>query len=335
MGADYHFNNGDHIPHVHSHGVTSSWGGGGGKPFPPSPQPRPPQYQFRPHHSAYQPLPPPPPHHHHIPPHPPQGIRNTGNYSGGYYEQHGNIPQQQQHQQQHDNYRNWAAPPTGYHHAHKNTQSVGNEPLSLRQVLGEKLEQEIFPGEGAPSVDFSLKDDTCSPSKRWSVSSFPPQISTGHGGFVNGGSSSSSSTWGPGGGHHPSHINNNAVVNSRHSVTVSPFQQGDTAISDLAASWPIWSSPIPSSRQPQSPFSPSSSSTLPPSGGTNGGLEGGVEDGWGRGGTGNSPNDLVELMKSLDIAEHIPALKVNLFLLLTTPLTTPFLDSQVKFGTVV
>lgn len=164
--------------------------------------------------------------------------------------------------------------------------------MSLRQVLGEKLEQEIFPGEGVSSVDFP-KDDP-SPSKRWSVSSFPPQISTGPN-ITNGTTTtSSSSTWGGGAGHHPP---------SRHSVSVSPFHQGDTAISDLAASWPIWTSTVPTPRQPQSPFSPSSS--LP---------TGTSEDGWSMGGGERgapSQLDLVELMKSLDIAEHIPALKVG------------------------
>ena len=253
-----------------------------------------------PHH--HQAPPPPPPHRSHLyqfrppPSYGPHPLRSTsGNYSnpGSNYYEHGNGLQT-------DSYHTWAPPPlSGYHQSHKSQQS-GSEPISLKQVLGEKLEQEIFPGEGGSaglsSADFSSKDDSCSPSKRWSVSSFPPQVSSALPPPISNGTSSSSG-WGTGGGGggggHPS---------ARHSVTVSPFQDGgDSVICDLTSSWPtgIWSSPVPTSRQPQSPFSPSSSLPVRP-----------PEDGWGVGGTG-AQSDLVELMKSLDIAEHIPALKVG------------------------
>ena len=256
------------------------------------------------HHHHQTPPPPPPPQRSHSyqfrPPHSymPHPLRNSsgnyGNAGGGYYD-HGNGPQS-------DSYHNWAPPPPlpppGYHQSHKNQQS-GTEPISLRQVLGEKLEQEIFPreGGGVNSVDFPSKDESSpSPSKRWSVSSFPPQVSSSLPPISNGMSSSGWNMGGGGGGGGPS---------ARHSVTVSPFQDGgdNSVISDLTSSWPtgIWSSPVPTSRQPQSPFSPSASS-LPPR----------TEDGWGVGGTGGgAQSDLVELMKSLDIAEHIPALKVG------------------------
>ena len=154
--------------------------------------------------------------------------------------------------------------------------------MSLRQVLGEKLEQEIFPGDNnTASVDFPSKDDSPSLSKRWSISSFPPQITT---------VSNGTTTWGTN--------NNNTYPSARHSVTVSPFQQqGDTTISDLAASWPIWTSPV--TTQPQSPFSPSSAPSVSSGGDT----------GWSLSIDGTS-SELVELMKRLDIAEHIPVLKV-------------------------
>lgn len=187
---------------------------------------------------------------------------------------------------------NWTSnvppPPPGYmsHKASPISQSGSDSslPLSLRQVLGEKLEQEIFPGDGAiPSVDFS-KDDSPSLSKRWSISSFPPQISTQN---LSNGLSNESSTWG----------------NNYHTHQPIPaFHQGDTTISDLAASWPIWSSPG-TTHQPQSPFSPAGS--LPTS------ITGMDESGWSSSLETTPPSDLVELMKSLDIAEHIPALKVD------------------------
>ena len=194
-----------------------------------------------------------------------------------------------------ENIGNWTSnvpppppPPPGYmsHRAPPISQSGSDSslPLSLRQVLGEKLEQEIFPGDGAiPSVDFS-KDDSPSVSKRWSISSFPPQISTQN---LSNGLSNESSTWG---------------TNYHVHQPIPAFQQGDTTISDLAASWPIWSSPGPT-HQPQSPFSPAGS--LPTS------ISGMEESGWSSSLETTPPSDLVELMKSLDIAEHIPALKVD------------------------
>jgi hypothetical protein len=128
------------------------------------------------------------------------------------------------------------------------------------------------------------------------VSSFPPNITE---------SSTISSSWAP-----PTIGTTHSPISSRHSIAVSPFYQpgsSDTVISDLAASWPIWTTPISSSAQSQSPFSPAGSLSSSRLSLTT------EETSWSFPVNGtSSQSELVDLMKSLDIAEHIPALKLSL-----------------------
>lgn len=155
------------------------------------------------------------------------------------------------------------------------TQSMGDlSMLSLRQVLGENLEHEIFTSEGSGME--TRKEDT--QPKRWSVSSFPPRDSGG--------------TWSN--PSHSPHVNTSFPPPSSASHPLP----GDTPlISDLASSWPIWTSPS-SAHQPRSPFSPTGA---PPKTSDTKGWAGHSDD-----------TDLAKLMKQLDIAEHIPVLKVGM-----------------------
>ena len=180
--------------------------------------------------------------------------------------------------------------PTSHIRNPPSQQSLGeiSSPLSLRQVLGENLEREIFPGDSIlPSMEFT-KEEPSSISKQWSAPNVPPPHFTQDNRYFE---RTSSSMW-----------ENTPQSQIVHSVATSSFQrQGEPPlISDLAASWPIWSSPD-TSHQPQSPFSPARShpTNLIPT----------HEKGWS---SGNSPSALVDLMKRLDIAEHIPVLKVHI-----------------------
>ncbi len=182
-------------------------------------------------------------------------------------------------------------------HCHSSQPSLNDtsSPLSLRQVLGD-LEREIFPG-GTPAMDF-LKEDSPAITKRWSISTVPPNIQpsnreqhhqqqyryheqgTGH-----------SSVW---------NNNNNPTHTTHHSIS-SPYQQEpeQPLISDLAASWPIWSSPTAGQHTPQSSFFPANST-------------GNNDRGWSSSNL-DSPTtitDLSDLMKQLDIEEHISTLQV-------------------------
>ena len=195
-----------------------------------------------------------------------------------------------------------------------------NSPLSLRQVLGEKLEREIFPGEGGLSMDF--KDDSPSHSKRWSVSSFPPNFTLEN---SSSGTARDSSTWGA-----PSSLTSN---HGRHSVVgASPSLRLNDHLFTNLTSWPIWSNSTTSAIAPPSLFS----DTLPTSasgggGGAAAGSGGGENkdfSNWDHaspsGGGGGSQDqqddsesdhdnsaDLYTLMRKLDISEHIPALQVS------------------------
>ena len=203
------------------------------------------------------------------------------------------------HQQQVDFNRGQQPHPSNYPpHCHYSSPSSTSQPsindtsspLSLRQVLGD-LEREIFPG-GTPAMDF-LKDDLPSISKRWSISAVPPNIP----------SNQEQQYRYQKQGSVPSSVWDNANPSLRHSVS-SPFchnqQEPDQPlISDLAASWPIWTSPTPDQRSSQSSFFPANST-------------GNNDKGWSSNNTGHNPiTDLADLMKRLDIEEHIPTLQVH------------------------
>ena len=162
--------------------------------------------------------------------------------------------------------------------------------LSLRQVLGD-LEPEIFSG-GTPTMDF-VKEESPSIAKRWSISSVPPNM-PGHDSPYN--YHGTSSVW-TSSGH-----------TLRHSVS-SPFRQNSQQqndqplISDLAASWPIWTTPSSSSSNEFQSVT-SCASGYPPN--SCGGNVAGNDEGWASQGS-----DLADLMKRLGIEEHTPTLQVE------------------------
>ena len=239
---------------------------------------RPPPFLSRPHSSmgAY-------------PPQMNNGLNGTnyGNEGAGF----GNsrLPRLDLSSQSHSNHLN-NYPPSSRHYSTSNptpqhSVSETSSPLSLRQVLGD-LEGEIFPGGETPTMDF-MKEDSPSISKRWSVSSVPPNLSNQE--LSNHYCQDGSSVW-----------DNSSSHQFRHSVSASPFHQhhqetDQPLISDLAASWPIWTPPLSNQQQSHSPFPPTSS---------------GNDKGWSSV-PDNPPSDLADLMKRLDIAEHLPTLKAR------------------------
>lgn len=211
-----------------------------------------------------------------------------------------------------DGHRHIEPHPSNYHSQprfssnNSSSQPAINEissPMSLRQVLGE-LEGEIFSG-GTPVMDSLMKEESPAISKRWSVSSVTPTVISNpdqppH--IIQG---SSSSVW------NPSHST------LRHSVS-SPFQQrqhevDQPLISDLAASWPIWTTPTSSSsssdqQQQQQHLSQSASYTPPSSGAVVVAVSSdnsNINTNW------SNPTDLANLMKQLDIEEHTATLQVH------------------------
>ena len=169
--------------------------------------------------------------------------------------------------------------------------------MSLRDVLGEKLEKEILSDGG--TAEFNIKDDPPSSSarQRWSVSTFPPQLTSSStippsiehaGGIFTGAGAWSNTAMYPHG---------------RHSITAGTVDGGP--LNGDNTSWPTWPGIL--SQQSQSYSLPSGLavdsrwSPLP---------DQEVETSGGGGEAEEAGSDLDELMKSLDIADHIPALKV-------------------------
>ena len=157
--------------------------------------------------------------------------------------------------------------------------------------------REIFPSDGG-NVEFNIKDEPPSSGaarQRWSVATFPPQLA----------SSSSSSTIDPASGIFTSSggawSNAAPYTHGRHSVTAGAVEN-NPSLNGGNSSWPTWPGIL--SQQSQSFSLPaglgvdSRWSPLPDQE-----VEG---EGDGEGGGG----DLEEMMRNLDIADHIPALKV-------------------------
>lgn len=264
-------------------------------------------YQWsKPHPHAQLPPPPPPPppqfyphtHTHHQPPisnnYPPlpQSHSRTHPYTP--------VPMfppkpMRQFSSQSVHLQPWTTPTTPHIPGNKVRNYDSGSQLSLREVLGENLEKEIFPSDG-DSIGINIKDDPpITGRQRWSVSSFPPQLNStavgpASGLFPGGGGAWSSSV--------------SAHQHGRHSVA---GMEGTMLGSDQ--SWPAWSGAL--SQQPygfNSLPSLGADSHWSPLPGQE--FEGGVA-GETRAEVMPEQVDLDELMKNLDIAEHLPVLRVR------------------------